>query len=153
MSETGRKEGCRFCDPRYQKERNVLENRHFFANFDSYPVTEGHMKIIPKRHVDSFFSLTEEEVAAAYGLLKRSKEMLDRRYAPAAYNIGVNDGKAAGQTVFHLHIHLIPRYLGDVPDPTGGVRNVIPEKGNYLRQAKSADPRKKTRLVGKNIRK
>lgn len=124
---------CRFCDPGYQKERNVLENELFFANFDSNPVTKGHMKIIPKRHVDSFFDLNEQEIVAALDLLKKCRKMLDEKFRPDAYNVGLNDGKAAGQTVFHLHIHLIPRYFGDVKDPTGGVRNVIPEKGNYLK--------------------
>jgi len=124
---------CRFCSPSYQKERNVMENKYFFANFDDNPVTKGHMKVIPKRHVGSFFDLADEEMAAAYDLLKKAKKMLDKKFNPDAYNIGVNDGKAAGQTVFHLHIHIIPRYFGDVPDPTGGVRNVIPEKGNYLK--------------------
>ena len=127
---------CRFCDLKYQEERNVIDNEYFFANFDSYPVTEGHMKIIPKRHVDSFFDLSGDEVKAAYDLLKEAKAMLDEKHNPDAYNVGLNDGKAAGQTVFHLHIHLIPRYHGDVPDPTGGVRNVIPEKGNYLKNLK-----------------
>jgi diadenosine tetraphosphate (Ap4A) HIT family hydrolase len=90
------------------------------------------MKIIPKRHVNSFFELSNEEIIAAYDLLKKAKKLLDKKFSPDAYNIGVNDGKAAGQTIFHLHIHLIPRYFGDVSDPVGGVRNVIPEKGNYL---------------------
>jgi diadenosine tetraphosphate (Ap4A) HIT family hydrolase len=125
---------CRFCSPDYQKERNIIENKHFFANFDNNPVTKGHMKIIPKRHVDSFFDLTDEEITAAYDLLKKAKTMLDKKYKPDAYNTGINDGKAAGQTVFHLHIHLIPRYFGDTEDPIGGVRNVIPEKGNYLKK-------------------
>lgn len=125
---------CRFCDPKYQKERNVIDNEFFFANYDSNPVTKGHMKIIPKRHVDSFFDLSEKEIIAAYDLLKKAKRLLDKKHKPDAYNVGLNEGKAAGQTIFHLHIHLIPRYFGDVPDPTGGVRNVIPEKGNYLRK-------------------
>ncbi|MEE9323516.1 MAG: HIT family protein [Candidatus Aenigmarchaeota archaeon] len=128
---------CRFCDPVYQKERNDLENEHFFANFDKHPVSKGHMKLIPKRHVDSFFDLTHEEVKALYDLLKKAKKMLDEKFHPDGYSIGINEGKAAGQTKFHLHVHLIPRYFGDVPDPTGGVRNVIPEKGNYLKKSKA----------------
>ncbi len=124
---------CRFCDPIYQKEHKALENDLFFANFDGNPVTEGHMKVVPKRHIDSFFDLSDNEIKAAYDLIKEVKSMLDKKYHPDAYNVGLNNGKAAGQTVFHLHIHVIPRYFGDVPDPTGGVRNVIPEKGNYLK--------------------
>ncbi|MDP6670752.1 MAG: HIT domain-containing protein, partial [archaeon] len=84
-------------------------------------------------HVDSFFDLSNEEIVAAYDLLKKCKTRLNEKFKPDAFNVGLNDGKAAGQTVFHLHIHLIPRYFGDVPDPVGGVRNVIPEKGNYLK--------------------
>lgn len=126
-------EKCRFCETDYQRERNALENGLFFANFDGNPVTGGHMKIIPKRHVDSFFDLSDEEIVAAYDLLKKCKAMLSEKFKPDAFNVGLNDGKAAGQTVFHLHIHLIPRYFGDVPDPVGWVRNVIPEKGNYLK--------------------
>lgn len=127
---------CRFCDEVYQKERCEIENSLFYANFDGNPVTNGHMKIMPKRHVLHFFDLTDKEILACYDLLKKAKALIDEKFHPDAYNIGVNDGKAAGQTVFHLHIHLIPRYFGDVPDPTGGVRNVIPEKGNYLKNKK-----------------
>jgi diadenosine tetraphosphate (Ap4A) HIT family hydrolase len=114
----------------------VLENSLFFANFDNHPVAKGHMKIIPKRHVDSFFDLTDGEITAAFDLLKKARGLLDEKFKPDAYNVGLNDGKAAGQTVFHLHIHLIPRYFGDVPNPVGGVRNVIPGKGNYLKSEK-----------------
>lgn len=127
---------CKFCDVKYQRENKVLENAHFFADFDSNPVTAGHMKVIPKKHIDSFFDLTHEEVISAYGLIKECKNLLDEKCDPDAYNVGLNDGKCAGQTIFHLHIHIIPRYLGDVKDPTGGVRNVIPEKGNYLKNQK-----------------
>ncbi len=126
-------ENCRFCSPEYQKERKEIENKFFFANFDGNPVTKGHLKIVSKRHVASFFDLTDKEVVALYDLFKKAKLFLDNKFHPAAYNVGLNDGKAAGQTVFHLHIHLIPRYFGDVPDPIGGVRNVIPDKGNYVK--------------------
>ena len=127
-------EGCRFCGSKYQKERNVISNEHFFANFDDNPVTRGHMKIIPKRHVDSFFDMSDAEVMAAFGLLRECRGVLEKRFNPDAYNIGINDGNASGQTISHLHIHLIPRYKGDVPDPAGGVRNVIPGKGDYLKK-------------------
>ncbi len=124
---------CRFCEEQNKSKTLVLENELFYANFDGNPVTEGHMKIMSKRHVDSFFDLTDEEMVSAYSLIKEAKKMLDEKYHPDAYNVGVNIGKASGQTVFHLHFHLIPRYTGDVEDPVGGVRNVIPEKGNYLK--------------------
>jgi hypothetical protein len=92
---------------------------------------EGHTLIIPRRHVASFFETTDEERRAMLRLLDEAKAMLDREHKPDGYNIGINGGAAAGQTVMHLHIHLIPRYLGDRPDPRGGVRWVIPEKAAY----------------------
>lgn len=125
---------CKFCDASRRQERSVLENDLFWADFDIHPVSTGHMKIIAKRHVESFFDLSADEAAAAYDLLKEAKHLLDEKYHPAGYNVGVNVGSVAGQTVFHLHIHLIPRYSGDVADPVGGVRNVIPGKGNYLKK-------------------
>lgn len=125
---------CRVCKKEYQKDRNVLGNDLFFANFDSNPVSQGHMKLMPKRHVEGIFELTNEEVLAFYDLLKKCKELLDKKYSPDGYNVGQNNGTVAGQTLMHLHIHLIPRYKGDVPDPVGGVRNVIPTKGNYKRK-------------------
>lgn len=133
---TGTMKECRFCSPEYQKDKNILDNEHFFSIFDENPVTRGHALVIPKRHVPSFFELNVEEINAAFNLLKECKELLDKKFNPQGYNIGINEGKAAGQTLFHLHLHLIPRYSGDVPDPTGGVRHVIPEKGNYLKARK-----------------
>ena len=91
----------------------------------------GHTLIIPKRHVASFFELNAKEQLDLLGLLHDAKFDLDRQHAPQGYNIGINDGAAAGQTVPHLHIHLIPRYTGDRPDPRGGVRWIIPEKADY----------------------
>lgn len=125
--------GCRFCDPAYQQKGVILANEHCFANYDGHPVTEGHIKIMPKRHMETFFELQEDELLSLFALINEAKQLLDEQYHPDGYNIGINCGKAAGQTVFHLHVHVIPRYTGDVPDPTGGVRNVIPEKGNYLK--------------------
>lgn len=87
--------------------------------------------IIPRRHIGSFFDTTLEERSALLALLDKTKVDLDKEFAPAGYNIGINDGQAAGQTVMHLHMHLIPRYAGDLPDPRGGVRWVIAEKANY----------------------
>jgi len=98
---------------------------------DNFPVSPGHTLIIPRRHVDSFFSITDQERVSLMRLLNRAQSALHREYAPAAYNIGINDGLAAGQTVRHLHIHLIPRYTGDSEDPRGGVRWVLPGKAQY----------------------
>jgi len=108
-----------------------LENEHWFAIFDKYPVNEGHSLIIPKRHIESLFELTDAERESFWEILDRLKEFLDRRFSPDGYNVGVNLGEAAGQTIAHLHVHVIPRYYGDEPDPTGGVRGVICSKKNY----------------------
>jgi diadenosine tetraphosphate (Ap4A) HIT family hydrolase len=102
-----------------------------FAKRDGYPVSKGHTLIIPRRHVASFFETTDEERQAMLKLLDQVKAMLDREYRPDGYNIGINNGAAAGQTVMHLHIHLIPRYDGDRPDPRGGIRWVLPEQAAY----------------------
>ncbi len=98
---------------------------------DAYPVSPGHTLIIPRRHVGSFFELTADERGSLLGLLEAAKRELDDACRPDGYNIGINDGPAAGQTVPHLHIHLIPRYQGDQPDPRGGVRWVFPDKAKY----------------------
>jgi diadenosine tetraphosphate (Ap4A) HIT family hydrolase len=98
---------------------------------DGFPITDGHTLVIPKRHVASFFDATEGERQELLSLIDEVKEQLENEYSPDAYNIGINDGSAAGQTVKHLHIHLIPRYKGDVVDPRGGVRWVIPDKADY----------------------
>jgi len=98
---------------------------------DGFPVSPGHTLIIPKRHVASFFEITDEERTDLMTLLTAARDDLDRRFRPTGYNIGINDGAAAGQTVPHLHIHLIPRYLGDRDDPRGGVRWVLPDRAAY----------------------
>jgi diadenosine tetraphosphate (Ap4A) HIT family hydrolase len=126
---------CKYCDKDYQKSsRTVLENEHFFANYDNHPVNLGHMKLIPKRHVNSLCELTDQEFVAMKDMIIKTKELIDKEHHPDGYNIGVNEGEAAGQTVFHLHLHVIPRYKGDVDDPVGGIRTIIPGKGNYLKK-------------------
>lgn len=121
--------GCPFCTP--LSEHVVLVNDLCFARWDNYPVNEGHMLIIPHRHFADYFDASEEEKKALWGLVDQAKLLLDNQLSPQGYNIGVNVGEVAGQTVSHLHIHLIPRYAGDMPDPKGGVRGVIPEKQKY----------------------
>lgn len=98
---------------------------------DGFPVSPGHTLVIPRRHIDSFFAVSEQEQASLMRLLSRAQSVLKREYSPAAYNIGINDGLAAGRTVAHLHIHLIPRYVGDSNDPRGGIRWVLPDKAKY----------------------
>jgi diadenosine tetraphosphate (Ap4A) HIT family hydrolase len=98
---------------------------------DGFPVSPGHTLIIPRRHIGSFFEATDAERASLLQLLDRAKAIIDAEFRPDACNIGINDGRAAGQTVPHLHIHLIPRYTGDSADPRGGVRWVLPDKAKY----------------------
>ena len=124
-----RNSACPFCN--LTKDRIVDEDRNFVVIRDGYPISPGHTLIIPKRHVGSFFELEEQERQTLFKLLETTKERLVEEFHPDAFNIGINDGPEAGQTVPHLHIHLIPRYEGDVEDPRGGVRWVIPEKANY----------------------
>jgi diadenosine tetraphosphate (Ap4A) HIT family hydrolase len=118
-----------FC--RIPREQILIDGPLAVAARDSYPVSKGHTLIIPRRHVASFFNTTEEERQSMLKLLDEVKAMLDSEHKPDGYNIGINNGPAAGQTVMHLHMHLIPRYAGDRPDPRGGVRWVIPEKAAY----------------------
>lgn len=112
---------CIFCNE--ISDKIIMENELFYARYDEFPLNNGHVLIIPKRHFESFFEATENEIRAAYDLIQKSKIMLDKQYNPDGYNIGINIGKDAGQTVFHLHIHLIPRYIGDVENPRGGITN------------------------------
>ena len=120
---------CPFC--MIKPEQTIAAAPHAFAIRDGFPISPGHTLIIPRRHVASWFEATAEEREAITTLLDACKSLLDREFQPAAYNIGINDGPAAGQTVPHLHVHLIPRYPGDLPDPRGGVRWVLPGKAKY----------------------
>ncbi|WP_022670243.1 HIT family protein [Hippea alviniae] len=120
---------CIFC--KYEELNVILKNELCYAIFDKYPVNKGHMLIIPYRHIESLFDATEKEIKAIFSLLKEAKAYLDGEFKPDGYNVGVNIGKYAGQTVMHLHVHLIPRYKGDIDNPTGGVRGVIPSKMRY----------------------
>jgi diadenosine tetraphosphate (Ap4A) HIT family hydrolase len=120
---------CLFCT--LPVERIVMDNSLAIAIRDGFPVSPGHTLIIPKRHVSTFFDTTAEERLSMFELMDKAKLALDAEFHPAAYNIGVNDGLAAGQTILHVHIHLIPRYAGDDADPRGGVRRIFPKKANY----------------------
>lgn len=120
---------CPFCA--MPVHRIVATNATAFVVRDAYPVSPGHTLVIPTRHVETFFQATAAERLALFSLVDAAKRVLDAEFAPAGYNIGINDGAAAGQTVPHLHLHLIPRYADDVSDPRGGVRWVIPEKARY----------------------
>jgi diadenosine tetraphosphate (Ap4A) HIT family hydrolase len=120
---------CPFCNP--NNSRIITANDHAIVVYDAFPVTPGHILIIPKRHIASFFDATREEQTAMLDLLTKMRKLLQKERNPDGFNIGINDGVAAGQTVMHLHIHLIPRYSGDKADPRGGVRWIMPEKAPY----------------------
>ena len=120
---------CPFCS--LSRDRLVFESELAIAFRDGFPVSPGHTLVIPRRHVASFFDTTPQEQAAMLRLLNLARIDLDHRHHPSAYNVGINDGLAAGQTVPHVHIHLIPRYAGDREDPRGGVRWVLPNQAAY----------------------
>ena len=120
---------CIFCDPRRIRRRNALA----YATRDSFPVSPGHTLILPMRHCPDFFDLSPEELAACMEILIDERRALDEELKRDGYNIGVNVGPAGGQSMLHAHIHLIPRYAGDHPNPRGGVRQIIPWKADYPR--------------------
>ncbi|HPH35083.1 MAG TPA: HIT family protein [Methanoregulaceae archaeon] len=114
---------CPFC--RVDLEEVIIDNDLVFARFDRFPVSRGHLLIIPKRHFADYFEASQQEKMALMEVIDQAKRFLHNRFCPDGYNIGVNIGEAAGQTVMHLHVHVIPRYTGDVSDPRGGIRGVI----------------------------
>ena len=120
---------CPFCT--LPESRIVAENAHGLVIRDAYPVSPGHTLVIPKRHMCSFFELRPAERSDLLALLDQAREELQVSLHPDGFNIGINDGPAAGQTVPHLHIHLIPRFRGDQTDPRGGVRWIFPDKADY----------------------
>ena len=118
---------CPFCG----NPRMVIQNELAFAHYDSYPVNPGHCLVITRRHVAGYFDATTEEKTAIWALVDEIKTIIDGEYKPDGYNVGINIGEMAGQSIPHLHIHVIPRYKGDVENPKGGVRGVIPHKQKY----------------------
>jgi diadenosine tetraphosphate (Ap4A) HIT family hydrolase len=123
---------CPFCS--VGTDQLVAESTTAIALFDGCPVAEGHTLVTPRRHVASLFELSDEEQADVWHLVTQTRHLLQKRFKPTGFNIGVNDGKAAGQTVPHAHFHLIPRYAGDVEDPRGGIRWVLPDKAPYWKR-------------------
>jgi diadenosine tetraphosphate (Ap4A) HIT family hydrolase len=123
---------CPFCQP--SPERTVGQTSLTLTLRDGYPVSPGHTLIIPKRHFADYFEATPQELAEIHQALGSAADQLRAEFGPDGFNIGINAGAAAGQTVMHLHVHLIPRYQGDQPDPRGGVRRIFPEKANYWSQ-------------------
>ena len=127
-----RERGCTFCE--VPKEHMVGGTELAYAIRDAFPVTPLHPLVIPKRHVQGYFELGRPELNACHHLLEQEKKMIEQvDPSVEGFNVGVNDGEAAGQTIFHCHVHLIPRRKDDVEDPTGGVRHIIPGKGDYRR--------------------
>ena len=120
---------CIFCQ--LEHSRITIENDLGVVIYDNYPVSKGHALIIPQRHISSISEATTPEVIAFFSLIDETKKMLVDRFKPNGFNIGINDGVSAGQTVMHLHIHVIPRYQGDQADPRGGIRWIFPNKAKY----------------------
>lgn len=120
---------CPFCD--VEPGRVLFEEDAGLAIRDLFPVAEGHALVIPRGHVASIYDRPPEEQAALWELVRRTRDLLIREYRPDGFTIGLNEGLAAGQSVSHSHIHVIPRHLGDVPDPTGGIRAIFPHKARY----------------------
>ena len=124
---------CIFC--KIREEELQFENQLAYSSIDSYPVSEFHSLIVPKRHVETYFELNNEEIHACNELILKTKEkILKQDPSVKGFNLGTNAGKTAGQSIFHCHIHLIPRREGDVEDPQGGVRTVIPKKQHSKRK-------------------
>jgi diadenosine tetraphosphate (Ap4A) HIT family hydrolase len=120
---------CPFCNP--FADEIIAKNDLCYARWDRFPVSKGHLLVIPFRHTADYFSLIEEEKQATFSLIDECKEVVEENFKPAGYNIGFNVGEVAGQTVMHCHCHVIPRYSGDMENPRGGIRGVIPQKRDY----------------------
>lgn len=123
---------CFFCNEKNFNENTLVdENTLFYARWDDFPVSKWHAEIISKKHIESFFDLPDDDLLQFFDLLKKTKNIIQEKYSPDAFTIGINEWEVAWRTVHHLHIHIIPRYIGDVKNPKGGVRNIIPGKGDY----------------------
>jgi diadenosine tetraphosphate (Ap4A) HIT family hydrolase len=120
---------CPFCS--LSKDQVWVETDIALAFLDAFPISEGHTLVVPKRHTPNLFNLEESEFLKVWSLVAKVRTILKKKYHPDGFNIGVNEGFAGGQTVGHAHIHVIPRWIGDVPDPKGGIRCVIPHKARY----------------------
>lgn len=119
---------CPFCEI---DREIIMDSELCFSIYDQYPVNKGHILVIPKRHVGDYFHLNHDETDSLWEMVHEAKVFLENKFNPQGFNVGFNVGHEAGQTIDHVHIHVIPRYSGDMENPTGGVRHVIPEKGKY----------------------
>ena len=126
---------CIFC--KINQNELIFENELAYASTDSYPVSQFHSLVVPKRCIENYFELNEKEILACNDLIKKlKKKIISEDKSVEGFNIGTNAGKVAGQSIFHCHIHVIPRRKGDVDNPQGGVRSVIPLKQHYIRKIK-----------------
>lgn len=132
LSLDSRNRDCPFCNLEADREL-IVESDSAYSIYDKFPVSNGHALIIPKNHCSDYFNLNFDEQSNCMLLLNKVKQIINEKYKPDGFNIGINVGSSAGQTVNHVHIHLIPRYIGDVKNPEGGIRNVIPLKARYLK--------------------
>jgi diadenosine tetraphosphate (Ap4A) HIT family hydrolase len=123
---------CPFCDP--ASDRCFHQDPLVFGLWDGFPVSPGHALLVPRRHVAGWFDATAEERRALTAAIEVARDAILARHSPDGFNVGMNLGGAAGQTVPHLHVHVIPRYAGDVPDPRGGVRWVVPARADYWKR-------------------
>lgn len=129
---------CPFCD--IGRERVIYSDSNVLGVWDAYPVSPGHALIITRRHISEFFEATSVERAALLEGARAVKAVIERNHTPDGFNLGINVGEAAGQTIQHLHLHVIPRYFGDVDDPRGGVRHVVPRKASYPQRPRLRRP-------------
>ena len=120
---------CKFCN--VSPDRNYLNGEFGFAQWDKHPVNPGHSLVIPHRHIPTYFDAEEGERNGLWDMVNEVKEIIDTKHNPDGYNIGINIGPVSGQSILHLHIHIIPRYQGDMENPQGGVRGVIPGRQKY----------------------
>jgi diadenosine tetraphosphate (Ap4A) HIT family hydrolase len=123
--------GCPFCEIAKNKEAQLVSSKAAFAFYDKYPVSLGHVLVVPQTHIGDLYDLKPTQLTSVWELVNETQKLLAERHSPDGFNIGVNTTEAAGQTVGHAHIHLIPRYLGDVKDPRGGIRWVLPATAKY----------------------
>jgi len=131
---------CYFCDVQKNSDPNkVFENKFFFSRTSDYPVSKGHCEVIVKDHIPSFFDLSANQALSLFEAVNETCKIINKKFSPDGFNLGINEGVAAGRSIQHFHFHVIPRYVGDVADPTGGIRNVISGAGNYISQAQK-DP-------------
>jgi diadenosine tetraphosphate (Ap4A) HIT family hydrolase len=122
---------CILCDISLDKRKHLFRNKLFYVILDDNPVSEGHCLIVPSRHVETFSELKMQEVLHMKEMIDKTRRCVYELHKPDGFNIGINEGISAGQTIEHLHIHFIPRYKGDLRNPRGGVRGVIPSKRDY----------------------